>query len=179
MEIYLIRHTAVDVPQGMCYGRTDVLPASSFEDEVEIIKTKLPSSFDLVVSSPAKRTVLLSNSLIETKYETNEGIWELDYGDWEGMQWSDMPRDKCREWLDDFVNLSPPGGETFREMEQRVMKVWDLIINSNHSRILVVAHGGAIRAIICNILGLPLIKAFNLNIDYGGISLHCIPSQSP
>ena len=32
MVIYFMRHTAVDVPQGVCYGQTDVLKAD-FEME--------------------------------------------------------------------------------------------------------------------------------------------------
>ncbi len=33
MVIYLMRHTAVDVPQGVCYGQTDVPLKPTFEME--------------------------------------------------------------------------------------------------------------------------------------------------
>ena len=33
MKVYLIRHTAVDVPSGTCYGQTDVPLKSTFEAE--------------------------------------------------------------------------------------------------------------------------------------------------
>ena len=41
MEIYLVRHTSVDVPAGYAYGQTDVPLRSSFEDEAEVVKKKL------------------------------------------------------------------------------------------------------------------------------------------
>ena len=33
MVIYFMRHTAVDVPQGVCYGQTDVPLKPTFEME--------------------------------------------------------------------------------------------------------------------------------------------------
>lgn len=41
MEIYLVRHTSVDIPAGYAYGQTDVPLRPSFEDEAEAIKKKL------------------------------------------------------------------------------------------------------------------------------------------
>ena len=35
MEIYLIRHTSVDVPAGYAYGQTDVPLKPTFEEEVQ------------------------------------------------------------------------------------------------------------------------------------------------
>lgn len=41
MEIYLVRHTSVDVPAGYAYGQTDVPLRPSFEDEAEAVKKDL------------------------------------------------------------------------------------------------------------------------------------------
>ena len=38
MEIYLVRHTSVDIPAGYAYGQTDVPLRPSFEDEAEAVK---------------------------------------------------------------------------------------------------------------------------------------------
>ena len=38
MEIYLIRHTSVDVPAGYAYGQTDVPLKPTFEEEAEEVK---------------------------------------------------------------------------------------------------------------------------------------------
>ena len=56
MKLYLIRHTSVDVPQGTCYGQSNVPLKSSFEDEAEIVKKNLDGiAFDAVYSSPLSR----------------------------------------------------------------------------------------------------------------------------
>jgi len=41
MEIYLIRHTAVQAP-GICYGHYDVPLADTFATEAAQLRTKLP-----------------------------------------------------------------------------------------------------------------------------------------
>ena len=40
MEIYLVRHTSVDIPAGYAYGQTDVPLRPSFEDEAEAVKKR-------------------------------------------------------------------------------------------------------------------------------------------
>ena len=47
MNIYLIRHTSVDVPKGMCYGQSDVPLRSTFEEEAAAVKAGIASiAFD-------------------------------------------------------------------------------------------------------------------------------------
>ena len=61
MEIYLVRHTSVDVPAGYAYGQTDVPLRHSFEDEAEVVKETLSAhTFDKVWSSPLTRCVRLA-----------------------------------------------------------------------------------------------------------------------
>ena len=53
MVIYLMRHTAVDVPQGVCYGQTDVPLKPTFETEATQTAANLQGlSFDKVYTSP-------------------------------------------------------------------------------------------------------------------------------
>jgi alpha-ribazole phosphatase len=50
MDIYLIRHTSVDVPKGLCYGQSNVSLTKTFEEEAKVIQKKLPLTqvdFDL------------------------------------------------------------------------------------------------------------------------------------
>ena len=64
MVIYLMRHTAVDVPQGVCYGQTDVPLKPTFETEATQTAANLQGlSFDKVYTSPLTRCVRLANLL--------------------------------------------------------------------------------------------------------------------
>jgi len=52
MNIYLIRHTSVDVPKGLCYGQSDVPLRPTFEIEAAVTKAKIESiHFDMAYTS--------------------------------------------------------------------------------------------------------------------------------
>ena len=42
MRVTLVRHTSVDVPQGTCYGHTDVPVKTSFPEEAALVKSNDP-----------------------------------------------------------------------------------------------------------------------------------------
>jgi alpha-ribazole phosphatase len=168
MEIYLIRHTRVDVVTGLCYGRTEVPLASTFAAEVAELRAWLPA-FDRLFSSPADRCRRLATSLCEdVQYE--ERLLELDFGIWEGRTWSDIDGPEARAWGDDFVDSPCPGGESYAELATRVID-WQKQLPMTDGRIGVVTHGGPIRALLATLLELPLAKSFRFVIDCGGVSL--------
>ena len=62
MEIYLVRHTSVDVAPGICYGRSDVNVRNSFEEEAHKTKLQLKDiQFDKVFTSPLTRAIKLAS----------------------------------------------------------------------------------------------------------------------
>ena len=70
MVIYLMRHTAVDVPQGVCYGQTDVPLKPTFETEATQTAANLQGlSFDKVYTSPLTRCV---SERLQARTETKE-----------------------------------------------------------------------------------------------------------
>ena len=56
MNVYLVRHTSVNVPRGTCYGNTDVPLNDSFENEAQLVYEQIKSiSFDKAYTSPLTR----------------------------------------------------------------------------------------------------------------------------
>ena len=69
MVVYLIRHTSVDVPQGVCYGQTDVPLNPTFEEEAAQTSARLKGlQFDKVYMSPLTRCIRLALSLIHISF---------------------------------------------------------------------------------------------------------------
>ena len=84
MVIYLMRHTAVDVPQGVCYGQTDVPLKPTFETEATQTAANLQGlSFDKVYTSPLTRCVRLATFCGYPDAERDDRLKELNFGDWE------------------------------------------------------------------------------------------------
>ena len=87
MRIYFVRHTSVDVPQGITYGQTDVPLNSTFETEAEQVKEQLTGlAFDAVWTSPLSRCVRLATYCGYPDAYRDDRLKELSFGAWE-MKW--------------------------------------------------------------------------------------------
>lgn len=170
MDIYLIRHTTPNVPPGTCYGQSDVGLASSFADECTSMFAKLPAHWDRVYCSPLSRCQLLAKQLHPQPTE-DARLQELDFGDWEGQAWSDIDPAKLNPWMNDFVNVACPGGESYQEMAERITAFWKDLTSEAYQNVAVVTHAGPIRALLAHVLSLPIEHSFRLAIDYGSVSL--------
>jgi len=163
MEIYLIRHTAPLITKGMIYGRTNVPLAESFEDEKQRVLSQLPALLDAVYSSPSIRCTQLAAAL-STNYLVDEALYELNFGDWEGETWDTIDRAASETWMNDFVNLAPPNGETMLEMETRVLKFWDNLLQSRLAHVALVTHAGVIRILLAKQQSIALKDSFSIQV---------------
>ncbi|WP_442587912.1 alpha-ribazole phosphatase [Pedobacter sp. AW31-3R] len=175
MEVYLIRHTTPDIPKGLIYGRLDVPLAHSFQKEKELVLLQVPPSLDAVYSSPSSRCMELSAGIAATcisanaGYATEEGFYEMNFGDWEGKTWDTIDREASEIWMNDFVHLSPPKGESMLGMQKRVIQSWERIINGDDQKIAIVTHGGVIRIILAHYQGISLKNAFDIQVGFGQV----------
>lgn len=170
MRLYLVRHTQVDVPQGICYGQSDVGLAGSFSEEVATIRKQLESAapFEKAYCSPLKRCVLLTQNLTDD-FTMDERIKEHNFGDWENKNWNDIyASDEGKKWFEDYVNTVCPGGESFKMMLERVR---DFIndLPSYNEKVLIVTHAGIIRAFLILLKDYSINKAFDTPISYGEV----------
>ena len=162
MEIYLIRHTRPGVPEGTCYGRTDVpLDEAEFSARIPLIAVHLPSGM-VFYSSPASRCARLAERLVAHTGGRLAGVdgrlHELDFGDWEGRMWSELPRHETERWSGDIVHYAPPNGENFMTMWGRVAQFYQAILDAacadSVARIGIVGHAGSLKVLVMRALRL-------------------------
>lgn len=177
MEIYLIRHTTPSLSPGLIYGRFEVPLTDTFSQEFEAIKNHLPKNFDSVYSSPSTRCTLLAQQ-ITLNFITDERLTELNFGDWEGETWDTVNEADLQLWMDDFVNVVVPGGESMTQMNTRVLSFWYEILMSSAQKIAVVTHGGVIRLILTHLRNVALADAFEIKVGYGEVVKLSIPANS-
>jgi len=83
---------------------------------------------------------------------------EVDVGEWEGLTRAEIERDYpevIAALEKEPVRTKRPGGESFGQMESRVWKTLEEIAAAHPGEeVLVVSHGGPMRAVICRVLGL-------------------------
>lgn len=167
MEIYLIRHTTPKIEKGICYGQTDLELSESYTKEFKTIHKTIPKGNYKVYSSPLKRCDLLAKTFSDT-IVYDERLKELDFGDWEMKPWDDIPKATITPWMEDFVNVSVPNGESYIQLEERVNDFFSAIKKTeNDQNLIIVSHSGVIRACLANLLSIPLKDSFGISIQYG------------
>ncbi len=170
MEVYLIRHTSVAVPKSICYGQTDVPLADTFLTEKEAVLKLLPDLTHAVVySSPAQRCTQLAGCISDA-YQIHPHLQEIHFGNWEGRAWDEIPPEELNPWMENFVSVCPPNGESFQQLYTRstqVLKQWQ---NTVSGPLILVTHAGVIRSLLCYSRQVPLQDAFQFAVDYGSVT---------
>ncbi len=173
MEIYLIRHTKVNVEQGVCYGQKDVDLAESYPEELEVIKEKLKGvDFDAVFTSPLSRAKRLATDTCGDKLVEDDRLKELNFGDWEGKIWDEIKDPLLPAWMEDFVNKKCSNGESFVMLRDRVLEFWNEVKLMDCNRVAIFTHGGVIRTIHAIDKNIKLEDSFNEpTADYGDVNV--------
>jgi alpha-ribazole phosphatase len=171
MEVYLIRHTTVDIKPGLCYGQTDVPLATSFETEAKAVRQKLAQPDDFIVySSPLSRCRKLAEFLHAGTIRMDQRLMEMHFGIWEQQRWDDIDDKLLKTWMADFVNQQCSDGESYRDVFERVVMFWNELRQQKFDKVLIVTHGGVIRALLTHILDMSLKNAFQIVIDFGSVT---------
>lgn len=123
--------------------------------------------WDVIVTSPLLRCVEFATEVATARnlpLHVEERLREVNFGAWEGKTTAEVVAEEgeklSRFWEDPVAN-TPPGAETITDFNQRVVEGWqhwrDTLAGQ---RALVVCHGGVIRMILADVMGIPLQKSF-------------------
>ena len=171
MKIHLIRHTKVNVENGVCYGQKDVDLADTFEQEAEVVKSKLKDiNFKKAYSSPLSRCKKLAEFITE-EITFDDRLLELNFGDWEGKEWEAINDPNLDKWFNDFINRKCSNGESFVMLKERVLDFLEYVKNQSEQEIVIFTHAGVIRTIYSHLNNISLQDAFaKASVDYGEIN---------
>jgi alpha-ribazole phosphatase len=180
MKLTLVRHTSLDIASSICYGQSDIAVSANFDVERQQVQQKLAAfEFDAIYASPLQRCHKLAQALCadaslgfsHDDIQLDERLKELHFGDWEMSSWDAIPRETFDIWANDYANLAPPNGETFSQLHSRSKGfVEDVGSHSHGKNILVVTHGGFIRALVAEVLQMPLKRLFRITIDHASVT---------
>jgi alpha-ribazole phosphatase len=148
MELILIRHTAVAVPFGTCYGQSDVQLKNSFEEEAEIVKSKLKEyNIGNVYTSPLSRCTRLADYCGYNDAERDDRLKEMFMGDWEMQMFNDINDPQLLKWGENYYYERTTNGESFEDMFKRVSSFLDEIKEKEkniNKKTAIFAHGGVL-----------------------------------
>ncbi|MCO4836525.1 MAG: histidine phosphatase family protein [Oceanospirillaceae bacterium] len=174
MKISLLRHgktTSDDIYR----GHTDVaLTDKGLEQMHQSVATfKLP--VDYLVSSDLQRCAIFS-ALLGPEMKLEKRFKEMSFGDWDGQSrakiWREQPKLVSQFW-DNPMHSCAPNGETVLQLQTRAMEALHEhvqgAIKLNCEHMLIVTHGGVIRAMLGSILHMNAKGLFNFNLPYAAL----------
>lgn len=146
MQVVLVRHTAVDVPAGICYGQSDVPVRASFPLDAALVKACLRplEPFDEAFTSPLSRCTRLADYCGYPDALRDSRLLEIDLGDWEGQAYSDIVDPRLDWWRNDPYHVAATRGESFDDQFRRVSDFLDELREMPYRRVVVFTHGGVI-----------------------------------
>lgn len=150
MKLWLVRHARVTLPEGVCYGASDVpVDGAATRGAAQALARTWRAALP-VWHSPLSRCELLALDLQALRpdlmLKPDARLRELDFGAWEGQAWSAIDRAAFDAWLADFAHARPGGtGECVADLMARVAAAFDDWLASGRDAAWV-THAGVIRA---------------------------------
>lgn len=101
---------------------------------------------------------------------TLQQLREINLGYWDGRPQAKIRQyhpDEYRQRGEDLIGFRPPGGESFADLQARVVPAFRELIEKERGTILLVAHAGVNRTLLCHLLERPLQDLFSLPQPFG------------
>jgi broad specificity phosphatase PhoE len=169
--LLLIRHGQTDWNvEARWQGQSDVpLNAKGLEQAGQIARMLHDRHLDAIYSSDLTRalqTAQLLSTGVGLPVTVDPRLREVYQGEWEGMLISEIEERYAREFRlrrENPLSVAPPGGETTRHVQERVISaVQDILAKYPGGTVAVVSHGFAIAVILASYQGIPIDEVWAL-----------------
>lgn len=141
-HLWVWRHPRAQGAANRCIGRTDLgidqrrARRLAYRIRRAARRQGLPRR---VLTSPLQRCAAVGHWLRRWgwQHERLPSLLEMDFGRWDGLAWSQIPREELDAWCADFLHHRPGDGETLHELFTRVA-AWQ----APAVPVVIVAHAG-------------------------------------
>ncbi len=182
--LILVRHgvTAMTVDKRFSGGLGGANPPLSDLGRAQAQETgvwlrSLSEHVDAVVTSPVLRTVqtaeIIAGELGQQPVE-DPAFGEMEFGQWDGLSFAEVAERHPAEMKAWFASLdaAPHGGESFRQVEERVLEGLSGMLAAQPGRTLVlVSHVTPIKVLVGRALGAPLDAVYRMELSPASISV--------
>ncbi len=179
---YLVRHGETDWNRtARIQGHSDVPLNERGRRQANMLAKRLAGcKFSLVYSSDLSRATETARAIVEGSgmlIETDQDLREFSYGEWEGLTLEEV-ESRYPTALAERIGMgnsafATPGGEDTAGVLDRVRRFHTKAekLHNTDENILIVAHGGSLRALLICLLGLPDDYFWSFRVDCGSLSI--------
>jgi alpha-ribazole phosphatase len=173
MRMILLRHGEPEASaRGRCYGELDV--GLSPEGRAQASRIRL-DPVDIVYSSPRQRALETARIVCPLPPTVEPALREIDFGRFEGLTYDEaaaLEPALYETWMARPTEVTFPGGESWPLVRDRVRQFAARVRRQHEGQsVLIVAHGGPLRALLAEALGLPDAHIFRIDQSFAGISV--------
>lgn len=180
-RLYLMRHGQVrGHDEGRINGHDDVELTEEGIAQCHHLGQRLKGEkITALYSSDLRRSLkgaqIIAHYLDITPAPPLQEFREKKFGVFEGLNLKEIKERfavEMDELMNNWIGYCPPGAESLRELEQRVMRaLHGLLEKRAGERIALVGHGGVNRIILLHALGLEVENFFCFEQDYGCLNI--------
>jgi len=178
-RLLLARHGQTERHQSDRFlGATDVPLSAIGLRQAECLRQRLADEkIDAACASPlsrARTTAEIVAAPHGLKVNLRDGLRECDFGVAEGLTFPEIEKQHpaLAQELLDWRAVTFPGGESLADLDRRLTPfVKELDKYGEDETVLVVAHGGPLRLLICRLLGLGRDKWLAFRLDLASLSI--------
>ncbi|MCE2528388.1 MAG: histidine phosphatase family protein [Acidimicrobiia bacterium] len=179
---FLVRHGQTEWNRvGRAQGQSDPPLNQEGQEQAEAVAVRLaPVSFEVAYSSDLRRAADTAVPVMrgrDTPIVYRRDLREKSFGEWEGMTYEQVRRRypaMLEELFSERPAFAPPGGESDLDLFARAAGAAAGIAERHaetDGNILVVSHGGTLRAMMVSMLGLPIESMWRLRLSNAGLSV--------
>jgi len=178
-HIYFLRHGETEYGEVKRYlGHTDCkLSKKGIKDAKNL--AYIFDESEVVINSIFSSDLIRCKSTVNIVFPEREvtflkNLREIDMGALDGLTFDDV-KNKYPEIYkkrgENIAEFIPLNGESFRQCQQRAIRVFNQIISATEGNVVICSHAGFIRVLLCSFLKIDLKEIFTIKQDYGCINI--------
>jgi alpha-ribazole phosphatase len=179
-RLLLVRHGDTEVNSAERYwGSSDVKLGDAGIKQAEQLRHRLAAeNIDAIYASDMSRA-LVTAEIIASEHRseviTCAELREIDFGEFEGLTFAEISQrypELAKLWAGRHPSLEFPGGESLGEFDKRIGTFMSrLEKHSPEETVLIVAHCGSLRVLLCRLLGIELQHRWQFRLDLASLSI--------
>jgi probable phosphoglycerate mutase len=182
--LVLVRHGATELTASKRFsgGLASSNPGLTDEGRAQVREvaewlSPIGEAVDVVVTSPVRRTRESAEILAErlgVGLVEEPGFAEMEVGTWDGMTFDEVREqrpDEIDSWFGS-LDVAPGGGESFREVEKRVLDGLSRVLEKYAGQtVVVVSHVTPIKTLVAHAVAAPLEALFRMEMSTASVSV--------
>lgn len=169
MKLVVIRRPETNKNAGLP-GEQEAPSPKGREQLSKVAETCRSEAVQVVFHSAEPRSFIAAMELAKSlgvSAKLLDGLEERNFGDWNDWEWPQIANELDKLSAEDRYAFVPPNGESWQQMEVRLMAVLKSIFSQGYESAAIMTHWGPMRVLLPILNGDPRESTLQLNVENG------------